>query len=87
MKKFILYFGGLLLLSIFALIIYTEFLSPRSRRFTGNLEQVLPPDGFDGWKRTTIPLADSNAAKANVQGILNYSQAVSIYTPKIELSF
>ena len=81
MKKFILYFGGLLLLSIFSLIIYTEFLSPRSRRFTGNLEQVLPPDGFDGWKRTTIPLADSNAAKANVQGILNYSQAVQyLYT-------
>lgn len=81
MKKFILYFGGFLILSILGLVIYTEFFTQTSRRFTGTLNQILPPDGFDGWKRETIPLADSNAGQANVQGILNYSQAVQyLYT-------
>jgi hypothetical protein len=81
MKKIILIFGLVLLSTLSALIIYSELLTQTSRRFTGNLEQVLPPDGFDGWKRQEIAIGDSTAAKANVQGILNYSQAVQyLYT-------
>jgi hypothetical protein len=87
MKKFILVFGGVLILGILGLVIYTEFLTQSHRRFTGSLDKVLPSDGFDGWKRETIPLADSNAAQANVQGILNYSQAVQYLYTKNQSQF
>lgn len=81
MKKTILILSAFLLICLGGLIVYSEFFSGKSRHFTGSLEKILPPDGFDGWSRKTIPLAESNAAMANVQGILNYNQAVQfLYT-------
>ena len=74
MRRILLIFGFGLLAALLALVVLAEFFSARPRRFTGRLADVLPAE-IAGWTRRDIPLATSSAMSANVQGILNYSQA------------
>jgi len=74
MKSF-LYLGGALLLLLAALVIKVEFLTDHSRRFTGQLEDVVPRSVI-GWQSKDLPLADSAAGLQSVRGVLNYDQAV-----------
>ena len=75
MRRVLLIFGLGLLAALLALVILAEFFSERPRRFTGRLADALPAE-VAGWTRRDIPIAASSAMSANVQGILNYSQAV-----------
>ena len=76
MRKALLIFGGTLLASLLALVLFSEFAAPRPRGFTGDLARSLPE--VAGWQRREIPIAGSSAAMVNVQGILNYSQAKQV---------
>ena len=76
MRKALLIFGGFMLAGLFALVMFSEFASPRPRGFTADLAQALPE--VSGWQRREIPIAGSSAAMASAQGILNYSQAKQV---------
>lgn len=76
MRKALLIFGGIILAGLFALVMFSEFASPRPRGFTGDLARSLPE--VAGWQRREVPIAGSSAAMVNVQGILNYSQAKQV---------
>ena len=65
-----------MLAGLFALVMFSEFASPRPRGFTADLAQALPE--VSGWQRREIPIAGSSAAMASAQGILNYSQAKQV---------
>lgn len=80
MRKALLIFGSLLLVSLLALVLAAEFSPPRPRGFTSDLNQALPE--VPGWARREIPIAGSSAAMASAQGILNYSQAKQILYAK-----
>ena len=71
-----LIFGAIMLAGLFALVLFSEFASPRPRGFTGDLAQALPE--VPGWQRREIPIAGSSAAVASAQGILNFSQAKQV---------
>lgn len=80
MKKFIIISGLVLFISLVGLVIAVECFSSTPRRFTSKLVDALPGD-VAGWQRKDIPLTTSSAELANVQGILNFDQAVqAIYT-------
>lgn len=74
MKSF-LYLGGAFLLLLAALVIKVELLTDHSRRFTGQLEDVVPR-AVIGWQSKDLPLADSAAGLQSVRGVLNYDQVV-----------
>lgn len=74
MRRALLIFGGLLLAALLGLVLVTEFSAPPRRRFTGQLTEVLPTE-VAGWVRRDIPIATSSAMSANIQGVLNFSQA------------
>ena len=80
MRKALLFFGGLMLAGLLALVLAAEFSPPRPRGFSGDLSQALPE--VAGWARREIPIAASSAAMASAQGILNYSQAKQILYAK-----
>lgn len=80
MRKALLIFGVVMLSGLLALVLFSEFASPRPRGFTGDLAQALPE--VPGWQRREIPIAGSSAAVASAQGILNYSQAKQVLYAK-----
>jgi hypothetical protein len=72
-QRIILRFGLGLLVLLIALVVTAEFFSHHPRHFTGKIEQCLPSH-LVGWTRRDIPVGETGAAAANVQGILNFSQ-------------
>ena len=74
MKSF-LYLGSFLLLAVIGLIVKIEFFTDHTRRFSGELEDVVPR-AVIGWQSKDIPLAESAAGMMTVQSVLNYDQAV-----------
>jgi len=80
MRKLLLILAAVLLAGLVALVIIVELFSSTPRRFTSKLIDALPGD-VAGWQRKDIPLTTSSAELANVQGILNFDQAVqAVYT-------
>ena len=67
--------GTLLLAAVAALVVHTEFFAARPRAFSGKLDDAVPRS-LAGWQVQDLPLADSAAGALNVQGVLNYDQAV-----------
>ena len=61
MRKALLIFGGFMLAGLFALVMFSEFASPRPRGFTADLAQALPE--VSGWQRREIPIAGSSAVE------------------------
>lgn len=71
----LLIIGSILILAVTALVVKVELFSVQTRQFSGKLEDAVPRS-LAGWQVKDVPIADSAAALANVQGILNYDQAV-----------
>lgn len=73
--RLLLIIGSVLILAVTAVVVKVELFSSQARAFSGKLEDVVPRS-LAGWQVKDLPLADSNAALAHVQGVLNYDQVV-----------
>jgi hypothetical protein len=71
----LLIIAAILLLAVGAIVAKVEFFSTQTRQFSGQLEDVIPRT-MAGWQVKDLPLAESTAALAHVQGVLNYDQVV-----------
>jgi len=72
-RGLILKIGFGLVFLLVALVVSVEFLAQHPRRFTGKIAENLPRH-LAGWTQRDIPVGETGAAAANVQGILNFSQ-------------
>jgi hypothetical protein len=73
--RFLLIIGSVLILAVTAIVLKVEVFSEQPRAFSGKLEDVVPR-AMAGWQVKDLPLAESSAALAHVQGVLNYDQVV-----------
>ena len=73
--RILLITGSILVLAAAAVVVKVELFSVQERQFGGKLEEAVPR-ALAGWQVKDIPLAESTAALAHVQGVLNYDQVV-----------
>lgn len=73
--KIITVTGGLLLVCLTALVLYIQFATQPTRRFSGTLEDIVPRS-LAGWQVEDVPLADNNAMADHILSVLSYDQVV-----------